>query len=132
MKKAVLATLPPLLAIAFASAQTNDAPNDAKPATSNVPGQQYPQVDSERRAHFRISAPQANSVSVSLGGNGGTKLTKGDNGYWTGTTPPLAPGFHYYTVTVDGFTSADPGSDSFFGTGKMSSAIEVPSPGEDF
>src|SRR5437868_3180454 len=120
MKRVVVATLLPLLAIALVSAQTNDAPSDAKPAPSNVPGQPYPQLDSERRAHFRISAPQANSVSVSLGGNGGTKLTNNGNGSWTGTTSPLAPGFHYYTVTVDGFTSADPGSDSFFGTGKMS------------
>ena len=42
--------------------------NDWKPSTLNQPGQQYPQVNSEGRARFRIVAPQAQSVSVGLGG----------------------------------------------------------------
>ncbi len=52
--------------------------NDWKPSTLNQPGQQYPQVNSQRFARFRIVAPQAQSVSVSLGlgGRGGTALTK--------------------------------------------------------
>src|SRR5579862_292229 len=95
-----------------AGAQTNQPPADAKPASSNIPGAQYPKVDSERHAYFRIQAPQANSVTVSLGGNGGTRLTKGDDGFWTGTTSPLAPGFHYYTISIDGIAVADPASDS--------------------
>lgn len=59
-------------------------------------------------------------------------MTKGSDGIWTVTTYPLAPGFHYYTIRVDGATVSDPASDSYFGTGKMSSGIEVPSPDEDF
>jgi enterochelin esterase family protein len=112
-----------------AKAQTNAPADGSKPASSNVPGVQFPQVDSERRAHFRIVAPNATNVSVSLPGGRGTK---GDDGVWTVITSPLAPGFHYYTLSIDGATVADPASDSYFGTGKMSSAIEVPSPGEDF
>src|SRR5208283_5384753 len=112
-----------------ANAQTNAPTDGAKPASSNVPGVQFPQVDSERHAHFHIVAPDATNVSVSLSGGRGTK---GDDGVWTITTRPLAPGFHYYTLSIDGATVSDPASDSYFGTGKMSSAIEVPSPGEDF
>jgi enterochelin esterase-like enzyme len=112
-----------------APAQTNQVPADAKPASSNVPGAQFPRIDSERRAYFRIAAPNAANVSVSLPGGRGTK---GDNGVWTVTTSPLAPGFHYYTISIDGVAVADPASESYFGTGKMSSGIEVPSPGEDF
>jgi enterochelin esterase family protein len=112
-----------------AKAQTNAPADGSKPASSNVPGVQFPQVDSERRAYFRIVAPDAKNVSVSLPGGRGTK---GADGVWTVTTDPLAPGFHYYTLSIDGTTVSDPASESYFGTGKMSSAIEVPSPGEDF
>ena len=119
----------PVAARSGAAAETNPSPVDAKPASSNVPGVPFPEIDSQRRAHFRIVAPNATNVSVSLPGGRGTK---GDDGVWTIITSPLAPGFHYYTLSVGGATVSDPASDSYFGTGKMSSAIEVPSPGEDF
>jgi enterochelin esterase family protein len=112
-----------------APAQTNQIPADARPASSNESGFQFPKIDSERRAYYRIEAPNATNVSVSLQGGRGTK---GEDGVWTITTSPLAPGFHYYTISVDGVAVSDPASESFFGTGKMSSGIEVPSPGEDF
>jgi len=117
------------LASSAAPAQTNQVPADAKPASSNVPGVQFPKIDSAQRAYFRIVAPNAKGVSVSLPGGRGTK--RGD-GVWTITTSPLAPGFHYYSITVDGAAAADPASDSYFGPGRMSSGIEVPSPSEDF
>jgi 1,4-alpha-glucan branching enzyme len=74
-----------------APAQTAPAVEDFKPASSNQGGKEYPQVNSERRARFRIVAPQAQSVRVSLGG--GTPLTKGEDGAWVGTTRPLDEGF---------------------------------------
>ena len=58
-------------------AQTNQpVVEDFKPSSLNQPGQQYPQVNSQRYARFRIMAPNAQSVTVSLGlgGRGGTKL----------------------------------------------------------
>ena len=110
-------------------AQINEVPVDARPASSNVPGQQFPKIDSQRRAYFRIQAPEAKSVSVSLPDGRGTK---GDDNVWTIVTSQLAPGFHYYTITVDGVSVADPASESYFGMGKMCSGIEVPSPDEDF
>jgi enterochelin esterase-like enzyme len=119
----------PALTSSAATTQTSRVPADAKPASSDVPGVQFPKIDSERRAYFRIVAPGAKSVSVSLPGGRGTK---GDDNVWTIVTSPLAPGFHYYTLEIDGATVSDPASESYFGTGKMSSGIEVPSPDEDF
>jgi len=49
---------------------------DFKPSTLNQPGREYPQVNSQGYARFRIEAPQAQSVSVSLGGREGTPLTR--------------------------------------------------------
>jgi enterochelin esterase family protein len=130
VKSVILAALLPVIFGTTAVAQTNDPPPDAKPASSNVPGTQFPIIDSKRHAYFRIVAPNAKNVSVGLPGRRG--MTKGTDGVWTLTTSPLAPGFHYYSITVDGATVSDPASESYFGTGRMSSGIEVPSPGEDF
>jgi enterochelin esterase-like enzyme len=111
-----------------AGAEATDDQSDA--ATTNVPGQQYPRVDGERRATFRVVAPGAQSVRVSLGG--GTPLTKDETGVWTGTTRPLDPGFHYYQLIIDGASVADPCSESFFGSSHMWSGIEIPEKGVDF
>ena len=132
MKNTLLSAFLSLFVSSTVLAQTNQPPADAEPASSNVPGAQFPKIDSERRAYFHIVAPDAKSVSVSLGGPRGTPGTKGDDGVWTIATPPLAPGFHYYTLNIDGVAVSDPASDSYFGTDKMSSGLEVPSPGEDF
>jgi enterochelin esterase family protein len=113
-----------------AAAPSTPAVEDFKPATSNQLGRQYPQVNSERRARFRIEAPQAQSVRVSLGG--GTPLVKGEDGAWVGTTGPLDEGFHYYTINIDGATVPDPGSLFFYGSSRWGSAIEIPAKDEDF
>jgi enterochelin esterase-like enzyme len=113
-----------------ASAQATQPGADSKPASTNAPGQQYPQVDSERHATFRVVAPNAQSVKVNFGG--GTPLTKDENGVWTGTTRPLDPGFHYYWLIIDGVNAADPSSESFFGSSHMWSGIEIPEEGVDF
>ena len=69
-----------LLAAASAAAQTTQpVAEDFKPSSLNQPGQQYPQVNSQRYARFRVVAPGAQSVRVSLG-RGGTALTKGEDG----------------------------------------------------
>ena len=120
--------------ICFAAAQT-EIKEDFKPSTLNQPYEEYPQVNSQGYARFRIHAPQAQSVSVSLGlgGRGGTVLTKGNDGYWTGTTAgPLDEGFHYYHLTVDGGTFNDPGTLNFYGSIRWESGIEIPAHDQDF
>ena len=103
---------------------------DFKPASSNQLGKQYPQVNSEGRARFRVVAPQAQSLKVPEWG--GIALTKGEDGAWVGTTRPLDEGFHYYRINIDGAEVADPGSKFFFGSSRWGSGIEIPAKDEDF
>jgi hypothetical protein len=134
MKKPIVGIA--LLAGLSAYGQTNEAPlEDFKPSSLNQPGQQYPQVNSQRYARFHIVAPHAQSVSVSLGlgGRGGTKLTKAEDGSWTGSTEgPMDEGFHYYHLSVDGGTFNDPGTLNFYGSTRWESGIEIPSHDADF
>ena len=109
--------------------------DDFKPSSYNQPGQLYPQVNSQGYARFRINAPKADSVKVSLGlgGRGGTKLVKGADGFFTGTTEgPMDEGFHYYHLTVDGGTFNDPGTLNFYGSTRWESGIEIPAKDQDF
>lgn len=122
-----LLTGAPLLISRAAFAQTAD---DFKPASTNVPGQEYPKINSELRAIFRVNAPDARTVQVAVGHT--YDLTRDTSGFWMVTTPPLVPGFHYYSIIVDGATVADPNSETFFGVSKMMSGIEVPAPDQDF
>jgi enterochelin esterase-like enzyme len=106
---------------------------DFKPSTLNQPGQEYPQVNSQGYARFRIEAPEAKSVTVSLGGRGGTALQKAEDGSWMGTTAePLDEGFHYYRLSVDGGTFNDPGALNFYGSIRWESGIEIPAHDRDF
>ena len=125
-----------LVAALPAMAQTNvTVLEDFKPSSLNQPGQQYPQVNSQHYVRFRIAAPNAQSVKVSLGlgGRGGTTLTKGDDNVWTGTTEgPMDEGFHYYHLSVDGGTFNDPGTLNFYGSTRWESGVEIPAHDEDF
>jgi GH35 family endo-1,4-beta-xylanase/enterochelin esterase-like enzyme len=120
----------------FDTASDNFVPKeDFVPNKWNQPGQEYPQVNSEGYARFRIEAPDAKSVIVSLGlgGRGGTVLRKDKDGIWTGTTEgPMDPGFHYYHLTIDGGVVNDPGTGNYFGSCRWESGIEIPAPDQDF
>src|SRR6476660_7905544 len=77
----VAVALLPLLAGVAAWAQTTQpAVEDFKPSTLNQSGRQYPQVNSEGRARFRIAAPKAQSVKSSF--SGGNRVGKGAEGAW--------------------------------------------------
>jgi enterochelin esterase-like enzyme len=108
---------------------------DFKPSVLNQPGQEYPQVNSQGYARFRILAPSADSVRVSLGlgGRGGTKLKQLSDTSWVGTTEgPLDEGFHYYNVRVDGGKFNDPGAMNYYGSVRWESGIEIPAHDQDF
>jgi len=100
------------------------------PASSNVPGREFPKVYPDLRAEFRINAPEAQSVAVDCGQV--YALEKGEDGVWSGFTEPLEPGFHYYFIIVDGVRTSDPNSTLFFGCGVDASAIEIPEAGVGF
>lgn len=120
----------------FAQTSQPTVIEDFKPSTLNQPGKEYPQVNSQGYARFKIEAPQAQSVVVSLGlggTKGGTPLTKGDDGFWTGTTAgPMDEGFHYYHVTIDGGVFNDPGACNYYGSVRWESGIEIPAHDQDF
>lgn len=98
--------------------------DDFKPASTNQPGKEYPQVNSQGRVKFRIVAPDAKSVGVTF--RDSTEFKKGDDGAWIGHTRPLDEGFHYYAITIDGAEVPDPNSRYFFGANRWGSGVEVP------
>jgi len=138
MKKTIVAVLGCLAACVstcFADEVAQTIKEDFQPSSLNQPGQLYPQVNSQGYARFKIAAPDAHSVNVSLGlgGHGGTPLTKSSDGSWMGTTSgPLDKGFHYYHLTVDGGVFNDPGALNFYGSIRWESGIEIPAPDQDF
>ena len=118
-----------------ASLDNRTPKEDFRPNALNQPGQDYPQVNSEGYARFRVVAPDAKSVIVSLGlgGRGGTVLRKDKDGVWTGTTEgPMDEGFHYYHLTIDGGVVNDPGTHNYFGSCRWESGIEIPAHDQDF
>lgn len=116
-------------------AQNEPIKEDFVPSTKNQPQQEYPMVNSQGYARFRIVAPQAQSVVVSLGlggTRGGTPLVKNEEGVWMGTTSgPLDEGFHYYNVTIDGGRFNDPGALNYYGSTRWESGIEIPAHDQD-
>ncbi|NJD09858.1 MAG: esterase [Gemmatimonadetes bacterium] len=103
----------------------------SKPSVLNVPGQEYPRINPDLSATFRVQAPDAAKVEVRVGG-GTYAMTRDTAGFWLVTTPPQAPGFHYYSIGIDGSSVADPATNTYFGSSRPQSAIEVPAPDEAF
>ncbi len=104
--------------------------DDFKPASTNQPGKEYPQVNSQGRVKFRIVAPEANSVGTTF--RDSTEFVKGEDGAWIGYSRPLDEGFHYYMIKIDGAEVPDPNSRYFFGANRWGSGIEVPAHDRDF
>lgn len=100
------------------------------PASSNVRGAKYPQITSENHAIFRIKAPEAQTVQIDLGKK--YDMVKTSDGFWATTTDSLSEGFHYYSLLIDGVAVADPGSETFYGMGRMASGIEIPFKGDGY
>jgi enterochelin esterase-like enzyme len=135
MKRVWFASLLPLLLAAAPSQAEGSKPDDTFPAPSNVRGAEYPRVHADLRVTFRMKATTAQKVEFGFFGFDGGKrypAQKSGEGFWTATTEPLVPGFHYYRVFIDGVEVNDPSSETFYGTGKETSGIEVPEKGVDY
>lgn len=102
----------------------------AVPASTNVPGAQYPQIFADNRVQFRVKAPSAQKVQMDLGKK--YDMIKDTSGYWTVTTEPIVEGFHYYSLLIDEVPLVDPSSQTFYGMGRMASGIDIPEPGADY
>jgi enterochelin esterase family protein len=110
--------------------QRESFPEGSYSPVTNINRNGYPRVLKDGSVMFRVQAPQAQQVQIDLCG---TKydMTKGEGGTWMVTTKQQVPGFHYYSLVVDGVPTADPASQSFFGCGRWSSAIEIKEVGCD-
>ena len=111
-----------------ASAQTVE---DFKPASTNQEGKQYPMVNSQRMVRAQISAPEATSVKLDIGGVK-YDMVKNAEGVWTGESAPQDEGFHYYQLNIDGASVPDPGSKYYYGASRWGSGIDIPAHDEDF
>lgn len=122
--------------VCFAQTSPAEIKEDFKPSSLNQPGKEYPMVNSQGYARFKVDAPQAQSVVVSLGlggTKGGTPLAKAEDGSWMGTTAgPMDEGFHYYHLTIDGGVFNDPGALNYYGSVRWESGIEIPAHDQDF
>jgi enterochelin esterase-like enzyme len=110
-----------------------------------------PEILSDKKVTFHISAPQAASVSVSgdwgsgmtavpaaapaapatpgpaRGGMGGTAMTKDANGLWTVTVGPLDSEIYGYTLNIDGARIWDPANNQLRRDGSnITSVLIVP------
>jgi len=99
-------------------------------AATNVRSAKYPRVLKDHRVLFRIKALDAQKVQIDLGKK--YDMIKDADGFWEVITEPQGEGFHYYSLLIDGVAVADPGSETFYGMGRMASGIEIPIKGEDY
>ena len=104
--------------------------DDFKPSSTNQPGKEYPQVNSQGRIKFRIVAPEAKSVGTTF--RDSTDFVLGEDGAWIGYSRPLDEGFHYYELVIDGAKVPDPNSRYYFGAMRWGSGIEIPAYDQDF
>ena len=128
MKKALAAILTVFIGISTLTAQNAPAQLPGVAPVTNINRNGYPRIMPDNSVSFRLRAPQAANVQIDLGGVK-YSMTRDNDGWWNTTTRPQVPGFHYYNLIVDGVSTADPASESFFGCSRVSSAIEIPEDG---
>jgi enterochelin esterase-like enzyme len=126
------AGLLPLLLVAAPEQPEGSKSTDGVPAPTNIRGEEYPRIHADLRVTFRIKAPDAQKVEFAFFTPKRYPAEKGEGGFWTATTDPQVPGFHYYRVFIDGVQVNDPASETFYGTGRETSGIEIPEKGVDF
>lgn len=124
MKTKLLLLLPMMAAVNCMSAQ-----GIVPETTINANG--YPRVLEDNSVEFRIRTKEDISrIKISLDSD--CSFKQQSDGTWTARTKPLMEGFHYYWFTIDGMEMSDPASKSFFGCGRMTSAIDIPEKNCDF
>lgn len=122
MKKILMFSVACLLSLA-GSAQLATPKHTAVSETALFE-REYPRVDKQNQAYFRLYAPQAQEVKVNCCGK--FAMEKTADGWWYATTPPLPVGFHFYHFIIDGAIASDTESHTYCGSFGRSSAIEIP------
>ncbi len=93
-------------------------------------GGDYPRLLADNSVLLRVRTSDASQWRVSL--DPSCRFYRQPDGTWMAHTKPLVPGFHYYWFTINGLDVSDPASKSYFGCGRMTSAIDVPEPDCNF
>lgn len=124
MKRAHALSLTLSLCAAFAASSfvlaQQAAPQNAPPSTADAPTARggrggrggapvkSPEVSADGRVTFRLRAPNAKEVGVSLGGGRSLPMTKDASGLWSVVSDPLPPDIYTYSLVVDGASMNDP------------------------
>ena len=66
-----------------------------------------PEVGADTRVTFRLRAPNAKDVAVSVSGKQ-LPMQKDEQGLWSVTSDPMAPDIYTYSLIVDGTSISDP------------------------
>src|SRR3954462_13399350 len=85
------------------------APQAAAPAGRGgrgAPPVKSPEIAADRRVTFRLRAPNAREVAVSMNGKQ-LPMQKDDQGVWSLTTDPMSPDIYTYSLVVDGTSIND-------------------------
>jgi enterochelin esterase-like enzyme len=113
----------------WAWAQPPDAAEFQRASTAHRLAE-FPKMHKDGRAWLQLKAPEARRIQVLMSGKTYDMEELAD-GTWNVVIPNLGPGIHYYQMIVDGLAVSDPGGETFYSNG-VKTAVEVPSPGEDF
>ncbi len=108
-----------------AAAKKIEVPADAVTVENAIPGNEFPKIDKQRRAYFRINAPHARKVVVDICNKKYDMQPDGRGGFMA-VTDPLPVGFHYYFMNIDGVNFIDPASETYFGCNREAGGLEVP------
>lgn len=127
----LLAIISAVLAPLVCAAQPQDAAEFQRASTTHRLAE-FPKIAKDGRIWFQFKAPNAQKVQVRIGATNKTyDMEKVADGAWNLVIPNPGPGLQYYYMIVDGLNVMDPGSETFYSNG-IKTAIDVPSPGEDY
>ena len=102
-----------------------EVPADAVTVENAIPGNEFPKIDKQRRAYFRINAPEARKVVVDICSKKYDMKPDGKGGFMA-VTDPLPVGVHYYFMNIEGVNFIDPASETYFGCNREAGGLEVP------
>jgi enterochelin esterase-like enzyme len=112
---------------------TPAAPQAAAPAGRGgrgAPPVKSPEIAADGRVIFRLRAPNAKEVAVSMGGKQ-LPMQKDDQGVWALTTDPMTPDIYTYSLVIDGTSINDPSNrqvQTSFGSFQSMFAVPGPKP----
>jgi enterochelin esterase-like enzyme len=129
--KIMVAFLFSTLAVGSAWAQPRDAAEFQRASTTHRLAE-FPKIHKDGRVWFQFKAPHAQKVQIRIVNTNRTfDMERIADGTWDLVIPSPGLGLLYYEMIVDGLNTVDPGSETFYSNG-IKTAVEVPSPGEDF